>query len=169
VTWLSAPALCNLLEAAGFHVGARGFSFGGQYLWAEGHTNPVDLEPQAVLDGDVPSLVTQLAQRVASKRAFWAGRLPGLLASGPVALWGAGAKGGTFLNVVEGGDRIRPVIDVNPRKHGKHVTGTGQTIAAPETLVEQGAGTVIVMNPIYRDEIGDQLATLGVPAEVLVA
>ena len=106
---------------------------------------------------------------MAAKRKLWADRLPRLLADRPVAVWGAGAKGTTFLNVVAGGASIETVVDVNPRKRGKYVPGTGQQIVAAESLVEQGAGTVVVMNPVYSNEIGLMLGELGIDAEVLVA
>jgi SAM-dependent methyltransferase len=169
VTCLSAPALHHLLEAAGFQVRAHGFSFGGQYLWAEGRTTAGETVTPTARNGEIRGLVARFADRVAAKRAAWAYRLPELLTEGPVALWGAGAKGGTFVNVVEGGDRIEPVVDVNPRKHGRHISGTGQPIVAPHALVEYGVRGVLVMNPIYRQEISDHLATLGVDAQVLVA
>ena len=40
VTCLSAGALAGVLERAGFHPGAYGYTFGGQYLWMEAGTTP---------------------------------------------------------------------------------------------------------------------------------
>ena len=83
-----------------------------------------------------------------------------------VAVWGAGAKGTTFLNLVEGGDRVGHLVDVNPRKRGKHVPGTGQPISAPEDLAERPPRHVVVMNPIYRAEIRQTLHGLGIEPEI---
>jgi hypothetical protein len=41
-------------------------------------------------------------------------------------------------------------------------------ILDPESLRFRRPDTVIVMNPIYREEISSQLAGMGVGAEVLV-
>jgi predicted phosphoribosyltransferase len=42
-------------------------------------------------------------------------------------------------------------------------------IIAPEALREQTPGTVVVMNPIYAEEVGRALRALGLDADVLVA
>ena len=169
VTVLTASALRNVLVRAGFQPREHGYSFGGQYLWVEASTDP--LEPEAAVGGNgaESTAVTQFALRLAEKRKLWADRLPRLSADRPVAVWGAGAKGTTFLNVVAGGESIETVVDVNPRKRGKYVPGTGQRIVAAESLVERGAGTIVVMNPVYSNEIGQMLGELGIDAEVLVA
>jgi SAM-dependent methyltransferase len=169
VTCLTASALRSVLARAGFHPREHGYSFGGQYLWVEASTEPPQSQAAAGTNGAASQPVTEFAARLAEKRKLWADRLPRLLADRPVAVWGAGAKGTTFLNVVAGGASIETVVDVNPRKRGKYVPGTGQRIVAAESLVEQGAGTVVVMNPVYSNEIGVMLGELGLDAEVLVA
>jgi hypothetical protein len=85
-----------------------------------------------------------------------------------VALWGAGAKGVTFLNVVPGGADIEPVVDLNPRKQGTFVPGTGQRVVAPGALAGQPLDEVWILNPLYRREIESQLRELGVGADVRV-
>jgi hypothetical protein len=167
VTCLSAPALRTVLERAGFHPGAHGYSFGGQYLWMEAGTRPAAAASPP--NGGTGADVGRLAEALSSVCETWAERLPRLLDAGPVAVWGAGAKGATFVNVVEGGDRIAAVVDVNPRKHGRFVAGTGHPIVAPEWLAQAGVRTIVVMNPVYRDEIGETARALGLEADVLVA
>ena len=85
-----------------------------------------------------------------------------------LAVWGAGSKGVTFLNLVEGGADIHTVVDVNERKRGRFVPGTGQAIIAPEELARLDVGTVLVMNPNYREEIQQQLSRIGISPEVLL-
>jgi hypothetical protein len=170
VTCLSAPALGELLERAGFHPQKHGYSFGGQYLWVEASTMPAKVGAMAqVAHAAVATAASEFSDRVAAKRALWADRLPRLLARGPVALWGAGAKGATFLNVVSGGESIATVVDVNPRKQGKYVPGTGQLITAPAALVGRDLEGIVVMNPVYSAEIQRTLQELGIDADVLVA
>jgi hypothetical protein len=92
-----------------------------------------------------------------------------LLADGKcVAIWGAGSKGVTFLNTIKGGTRIRHVIDINPRKQGMYVAGTGQQILPPERLIESHIDTLLVMNPLYRDEIQAQVTQIGLSPEIKV-
>ena len=68
-------------------------------------------------------------------------------------MWGAGSKGVTFLNMIDSRYQIEYVIDINPRKHGKYIPGTGQKIVSPEFLREYIPDIVIVMNLIYENEI----------------
>ena len=169
VTCFSASALQTTLVRAGFHPVRHGFSFAGQYLWMEASTQPVPsasvsppLEPDEL---DVDEFGTRLSR----KQAVWTNRLAGLLAEGPVALWGAGAKGATFLNVIHGGDAIDSVVDVNPRKAGRYVPGTGQPVISPTSLAEREPSAVVVMNPIYAGEIEQSLRDLGSAAEIVAA
>jgi len=85
-----------------------------------------------------------------------------------VALWGAGSKGVAFLNAVPAAREIAAVVDVNRRKHGLHVPGSGQQVVAPERLRDDPPDLVIAMNPLYRDEIAALLRDLGVAAPVEV-
>jgi hypothetical protein len=77
-----------------------------------------------------------------------------------VVVWGAGSKGVTFLNLAGQPDQIQFVVDLNPRKVGKHIAGTGQRIVPPEFLSEYRPDVVIIMNPLYEAEIRNKLAEL---------
>ncbi len=87
-----------------------------------------------------------------------------------VVIWGAGSKGVTILNMLKvaaGLDPVEYVVDINPRKQGKYVAGTGQMIVAPEFLREHRPGTVLVMNPVYTNEICGAVGGLGISPNVL--
>ena len=165
----TAPALARLFADAGLVVTRLGTSFGGQYLAVEASTDAtpstaVDVSPDpAALEG----LAAAFRDRASRLRAGWAGRLAELATRGPVALWGAGSKGVSFLATVEGAGDVAAVVDVNPRKHGRHVPVTGHEVVGPETLVSLRPRSVVVLNPVYRDEIAAMLAGLGVDAEVV--
>ncbi|MGQ0571677.1 MAG: methyltransferase, partial [Armatimonadota bacterium] len=98
----------------------------------------------------------------------WRGELTRAERAGQrIVIWGAGSKGVGFLNMLGVESAIDAVVDVNPRKHGMHVAGTGQRIIAPESLRDVRPDVVVVMNPIYETEIRDQIVRLGL-APVLV-
>ena len=84
-------------------------------------------------------------------------------------IWGAGSKGVSFLNTVDPNGTIEFAVDINERKRGQHIAGTGQRIVGPDELVNIRPAKVVVMNPNYRDEIGARLRDLGLDAEVVVA
>jgi hypothetical protein len=54
-------------------------------------------------------------------------------------------------------------------RYGKFVAGTAQRIVAPSELVTTAPDVVVVMNPLYRGEITEALAELGLDPELLVA
>ncbi len=70
------------------------------------------------------------------------------------AIWGAGAKGSTFLNILDkDGGKIQCVVDINPSKQHKYLGGTGHRVIKPEELRANNIENVIVMNVNYIDEI----------------
>jgi FlaA1/EpsC-like NDP-sugar epimerase len=71
-----------------------------------------------------------------------------------VAIWGAGAKGSTFLNLLDKhNEKVKCVIDINPKKQHQYIGGTGHYIIKPNELADQAVENVIVMNVNYIDEI----------------
>jgi SAM-dependent methyltransferase len=156
----AAAALSYLFERAGLRVLDSGFSFGGQYLWVEAIPDPGARAVLPVAEAAaLRPLVDSFAADVHAQRQRWGGTLTATNGDG-VALWGGGAKGTTFLNLVDGAEHVGAVVDLNPRKQGTFVPGTGHPIVAPEALVGRAPGRVIVMNPLYRDEIAARLAEL---------
>ena len=98
-------------------------------------------------------MVQSFAQTYRAKVEEWASRLQVLEhQSRKVVVWGAGAKATTFLNLLKP-KVVEYVVDVNPRKHGKYVAGTGQQIVPPEFLCNYAADEIISMNPNYLEEI----------------
>jgi hypothetical protein len=87
-----------------------------------------------------------------------------------VIVWGAGAKAVTFLNIVDpAGSVISHVVDVNPRKAGRFISGSGQKIVEPSAVRELRPDVIVLMNPIYREEIDSAVRALGLNPEFLVA
>jgi len=86
-----------------------------------------------------------------------------------VVIWGGGSKGVAFLTALGGAAPIEYAVDINPFKADKYLAGGGQRVVAPGFLREYQPGVVIVMNPIYRDEIQADLDRLNVSAELWLA
>ena len=82
-------------------------------------------------------------------------------------IWGGGSKGVTFLNLLNVTDVIEYVVDINPRKQGMYVAGTGQKIVSSEFLQEYQPEIVLVMNSIYSDEIQKNLTALGLSPKLV--
>ena len=75
-----------------------------------------------------------------------------------IAIWGAGAKGSTFLNLLDPqAIKIKCVIDINPKKQNKFIGGTGHPIFDVDGLKNNNIGNLIIMNTNYLDEIKELL------------
>lgn len=84
-----------------------------------------------------------------------------------VTLWGGGARGVTILNIIKD-PRIEYVVDINPKKQGKYIPGTGQNIVTPNFLVDYKPDYVIVANPAYENEIRQIISNLGIKPEFIL-
>ncbi len=74
------------------------------------------------------------------------------------AIWGAGAKGSTFLNLLDKNEEfVNIVVDINPAKQNKFIGGTGHKIISPSELQNYSIKNVIVMNENYLPEIKSYL------------
>jgi hypothetical protein len=78
-----------------------------------------------------------------------------------VVIWGAGSKGVAFLTKLNITAEVGYAIDINPFKDGTFMAGTGHAIKLPTFLKEYRPDDVIVMNPIYMDEVRSALTGLG--------
>lgn len=77
-------------------------------------------------------------------------------------IWGAGAKGSTFLNLTdEKAEKVIGVIDINPKKQDKFIGGTGHQIYSPEILKEITVDEIIVVNKNYIAEIDATIKAMG--------
>jgi SAM-dependent methyltransferase len=85
-----------------------------------------------------------------------------------VALWGVGAKSVIYLNMVKVDNAIQLTVDVNPRKQGHFIPGTGQRIDDPVELKKFKPDIVLIINPIYKREISRSLASMGLKTKIVV-
>ena len=73
----------------------------------------------------------------------------------------------SLINALDRDAGIGRVVDVNPRKHGSYVPGSGTPVMAPESLPDYEPDIVVLANPIYEDEVRSILAGLGQHADVV--
>lgn len=157
-------ALRELLRREGVGSARLREEFGGQFLAAQA-------DPRDEADGergDARELDELAAHVGAFARAFeelldrWRGTLEQAAAQGRgVAVWGAGSKGVTFANLADEAGALRCMVDVNPLKHGRFVAGAGLEVLAPADALARELDLIVVMNPLYQDEIDASLRRLG--------
>lgn len=167
-SYFSPSSLRAVFLAAGFEVTALRQVFGRQFLAIEARPTGADLAAAREGPEDMEHDITTFASTVRREVKRWRRELEGVASSGKrVVAWGAGSKGVMFLNALGDAGNVRHIVDLNPHKQGKYVAGSGQEIVAPEALRAICPDVVIVMNPIYTDEIRAMLAGLGVEAQLL--
>lgn len=159
VSYFTIPSLYFLFSSCGFDISrveeTKGEIFDSVYVDATLRRGKFSkLMPNSGLT------VTQVEQRVRSFATKTVENIRGLsqqltklLDEGNrIVVWGAGARGVTFLNIFKD-QRIEYAVDINPHKQGMHVPGTGQKIVAPEFLVGYRPDFILLANPAYGKEI----------------
>lgn len=159
-------SLTTAFEKAGFSVAERRHVFEGQYLWVE--AGPAAPKAASADPGRTPELAREFARSEARTLTRWREQTQAARGAGKVAVWGAGAKGATFANLVDPRrELIDCLIDVNPRKQGAFLAGTGHPIVSPASAAARGVSSAVLMNPNYRAEIEASLARLGTPLKLI--
>ena len=182
VNYFGREALAEAFARSGFEILDVREPYQAQFLTIEARVAPTDAgETRApgaepILDGrrgrsDLEALdrdVEAFRTSITTKVETWRERLARWRGEGVrVVAWGAGAKAVGFFNLTGAGDAIASVVDVNPAKHGKHLPGTGHEVVPPGALVASPPDVVVLMNPIYRQEIAQTLAELNLSAELV--
>jgi SAM-dependent methyltransferase len=163
----SAASFSLAFERAGFDVLKVEHIFDGQYLWLEGRLAKGDAIVHDHPHGTVALASTYGADEQA-QRGHWLALLNDLRTEGKVALWGAGAKGTTFANIVDpDGVLIECAVDMNPNRQGNYIPGTGHLVVQPDRLPQLGVTSAILTNPIYRDEIQRHLDSAGIHVKLI--
>ncbi len=153
-SYFTAQSLALALELSGFEVIQVRNIFGDQYLWLEAkiaHNSP----PIVPNPGKVPLLAKHFGSAELELRKSLEQQITTLLIKTPgkVALWGAGAKGATLVNLIDPkGSLIKCIVDLNPQKQGRYIPGTGHSIIAFQELPANDVTKAILMNPNYYRE-----------------
>ena len=172
-SYFSPVSLARLFRRHGFRVLRVRERFGGQFLTIEATPAENTAVPAAGEQAELAQMAVDaagFAEKFRQKVAWWRQTLARAAGNGrKIVVWGAGSKGVTFLNVLSAGDIIPYVVDINPRKQGMFVAGTGQRIVPPSFLATYQPDIVIVMNANYKDEIQEKLREIPCEAEIMLA
>lgn len=173
-SYFSPPSLAWVFEEAGFQVEDIYTGYNNQFLsiearHVEGAPRPSRWAARSAVQALREHTVT-LSDTLREMRASWRDRLAAARAQGQrVAAWGAGAKAVSFLNVVGAGEEVAAVVDINPHKQGAFLPGTGHPIIPPRQLVDIRPDLIILMNPIYKNEVRAMLHDFDLAPEIVAA
>jgi SAM-dependent methyltransferase len=170
-TYFTAGSLARLFRASGIEIDDLYLDFGGQYIIITAYPCSVPTQANRKLEDDL----SLTANEVDRFRAICADRMKQWLqttgeavrSGNRVVLWGSGSKGVAFLTSLGLDSDIEYVVDINPYRHGKFMPGTGHAIVSPEFLKDYRPDKIVVMNPIYCDEIKKKVEGMGISAEIV--
>jgi SAM-dependent methyltransferase len=170
-SYWSPGSLGRAFRSAGFDPVALWTDYDDQYVLIA--ARPGTGRTPALANEETPAALAERVQAfpaaVAADHARWRSWLERLRRAGRSAvLWGGGSKGVSFLTTLDVRQGIDYAVDINPRRRGTFIGGTGQEIVAPEFLKQYQPDVVLVMSPIYLPEIRAHLARMGVHPSCLV-
>lgn len=172
-SYFSQESLAYLFESSGFEVLDVESGFGEQFLGIAArvpNAAPGRCALHATSLAELHDLVETFGSHYRRKKKYWIYQLDRLRRKGRrVVVWGAGTKGTMFCNTVDINGAVSHVVDINPRKHGTYIAGSGQPVVPPGFVARYRPDYIFVMNPIYLDEIAAEMNAMGVFPTVLTA
>lgn len=170
-SYFSAESLTSLFASCRFDVHRCIETYAGQFLnidavpTGDGPTLDIETDEE---NTDLSRYVETFSDRYHEMIDSWREKMDDIGQSyRRVVIWGAGSKAVTFLNLLQIDSQVEYVVDINPGKQGNHIPGTGHEIIAPEFLKEVQPDLVIIMNPIYTDEIRSLVAKLHLKSDFM--
>jgi len=170
-SYFSLGSLGYLFRSCGFEILELTKDFDDQYLLIEARPSNGSSVGSFQIRNDLEEIardVKQFEKTFPSRLRSWKEELHRIKEQGKrTVVWGSGSKAVAYLTTLGINSEIEYVVDINPYKHGMYLAGTGHKIVAPKFLKEYRPDTVIVMNPIYCDEIQCDLDKMGIAAEII--
>jgi SAM-dependent methyltransferase len=170
-SYFSPGTHARLFRQEGFDVTDLSLVYNGQYILQ--YATP-DVRPTVAhlpLEKDleeINTLADGFSKRVSEVKNFWSERVRRAWQDGQrVVLWGGGSKGVSFLTTLGLTEEVAAVVDINPYKQGKFVPATGHEVIAATALSDIRPDLVIVMNPIYENEVAANLRAMDLRSEVI--
>jgi SAM-dependent methyltransferase len=165
-SYFTAGSLAQAFARAGFRADEVSHVFGGQYLWAEGR--PAGERPAESGASRIVDLARRYAEREAAIVSGLHERVVELSRRGPVAIWGAAAKGVTLANLIDPeATLLACIVDINPNKQGKFLPGSAHPIVGPGEIGIFGLRTALVTNPNYFEENSRIVRSTGLNLELV--
>lgn len=152
-SYFSENSISIAFEISGFKIEKIKTIFNGQYLWLEAINTTEKIQPRKI-SNSLEILALKYSADENKLKNNWTKKVQELTLDSPIAIWGAGAKGVTFANLIDPKrEYIDCIIDVNVNKQNKFLPGTGHPIIKYQDIPSRKINKVILMNPNYYNEI----------------
>ena len=170
-SYFTPHSLANLFRRCGFEILDLALDFDDQYLLLEARPVAAESGKRHDLEEDIENLtrdVEEFAAACTERIDQWKRRFERYRSERKrIAIWGSGSKCVAFLTTL-GADRlVDGIVDINPHRHHRFIPGSALEVMPPESLKDLVPDVVVVMNPVYRDEIGRMLSGMGIESELI--
>lgn len=169
-SYFTLGSLARLFRSCGFEILDLYTGFEDQYLMIEARPGDPAAGRRFAAEDDLQrtvQAVESFGERVRQRFSELRGSLERIGSGAERAVvWGSGSKAVSYLTTLGIGSEIEWIVDINPHKHGKFLAGSGHEIVSPEFLKSYQPDVVIVMNPIYVDEIRAELSRMGLEPRI---
>jgi hypothetical protein len=163
--YFTRESLLNFLSINGFGVEKIWTVFGDQYMIAIANSSAVS--GPVVDQGRIYEKTERFDEQCQLLINRWKKKLARLDKPGnSVVLWGSGSKATGFIQATRSAKNIDSIVDINPKKQGKYLPGFGHKIVAPDYLKSIFPRLIIILNPIYENEIIEVTRELGIKADI---
>lgn len=166
-SYFTPSSLKYAFEYAGFTVAKTWTDYDDQYLLIEARPGQ-DQKPDLARDEELAKRLSNFASAASASVDSWTTAIDRWVdQSEPVVLWGGGSKAVAFLSSLgDRHDKVAAAVDVNPHKWNAYLPGTALPVIGPADLGALNPAHVVVMNPIYIEEIAASLKEHGVNAQI---
>ena len=168
--YFTPTSLATVFQESGFDIIDVRNAYFDTYLIIE--AKPISASNEHLLTekvhlAEVRALVEYFKSNIEEKLTGWKERMRELReAQRRMVIWGSSSKTTAFLNTLGIEQEIEYVVDINPYRQGTFMPGTGQQIVAPEFLRDYQPDYILVINPIYCEEVQGMIDTLGVTGRI---
>ena len=143
----------RLFEESGFRVHEVWKDYDDQYLMLDAVREPSLLLTSSTADKGLEGWTEQVDSRLRWLREVAAST------EGPFVFWGAGSKAVALTHHFHEGAVIA-AVDVNPAKWNTFLPTSGLAVIPPSRLTEIQPETILVLNPVYMEEVRSILSGL---------
>jgi 2-polyprenyl-3-methyl-5-hydroxy-6-metoxy-1,4-benzoquinol methylase len=158
-------SLENMLRMSGFEPIESIHTFNGQYMWVVSRAvNKNVIEKQSKNEN-----ISALCQKFTNNRKEKINKISATMQAlaqkeNAIFIWGAGAKGVTFVNLFDQQQKyISALIDINPAKQDRYVGVTSHEVISPDKMrIKYNTSQIIILNNNYFKEIEMHLMNLGI-------
>ncbi len=169
-SYFSPESLAYLFKRAGFDVLEVGTEYDDQYLMIEAKPSEKALS-DAEIDMDISEInkyFLHFKENIYPTLDHWKKLIQTYVEDGKKAvLWGGGSKAVSFMTTLGIVDEIKYAVDINPYKHNHYLPGSGQKVISPKDLIEYQPDYVLLMNPIYTEEVRKDLQEMDLNPEIV--